>query len=86
MSLPVIDVVESCNNLRRLCAEKGISVNDLRKALGLESVQACYKWFAGKNLPSIDNLFIIAQLLGVRIDDIIVTKEVDIKEKDERDF
>lgn len=78
MSLPVIDVVASCMNLKRLCGEKGITAKDLRRALRLESVQACYKWFAGKNLPSIDNLYIIAQLLGVKIEDIIVTKDVDI--------
>ncbi len=75
MSLPVIDVEASCKNLKRMCMEKGISANELKEVLGLESVQACYKWFAGKNLPSIDNLFIIAQLLGVKIDDIIVAKE-----------
>lgn len=82
MCIPVIDIEMSCKNLKCLCEEKGVSANDLRRALRLESVQACYKWFAGKNLPSIDNLYIIAQVLGVKIDDIIVTKEVDIKERE----
>ena len=78
MCIPVIDIELSCKNLKSLCKERGISANDLRRALRLESVQACYKWFEGKNLPSIDNLYIIAQVLGVKVDDIIVTKEVDV--------
>ncbi len=81
MSLPIIDVEASCRNLKRLCIEKGYSAMDLQKRLGLESCQACYKWFSGKNLPSIDNLMVISYLLDVTIEEILVTKEVDIQER-----
>ncbi len=74
MCLPTIDVQKSGKRLKDLCDEHGVSAKDLQKALGLESCQACYKWFAGKNLPTIDNLTAIAYLLGVSLEDILVTK------------
>ncbi len=79
MSLPIIDVKATCMNIKRLCAEKGVSITDLQKAMRLESCQACYKWFAGKNLPSIDNLVIISYLLDVTLEEIIVTKDIKIE-------
>ena len=46
-------------------------------------VQTIYNWFAGKNMPTLDNLVVLAQILGVTMDEIIVTKmiEVDIAEE-----
>ena len=78
MCVPIIDVEASCANLKRLCLEQGYTPQRLQRILGLESCQACYKWFSGKNLPSIDNLFVIACLLGVTIEEIIVTRDMDV--------
>lgn len=46
-------------------------------------VQTIYNWFAGKNMPTLDNLVVLAQILGVTMDEIVVTKmiEVDIAEE-----
>ncbi len=74
MIIPIIDLEATGRRLKALCMYKGISVEHLRVALGLESVQSCYKWFAGKNLPSIDNLIILSQLFGVPINDLIVVE------------
>lgn len=79
MSIPIIDVEASCKRLKELCTEKGYTALDLQKALGLESRQSCYKWFSGKNIPSIDNLLIISRLLDVTLEDILVTKNVDYR-------
>lgn len=77
MYLPIIDVEATCKNLKRLCQERGITALDLQVKLGLESRQACYKWFSGKNLPSIDNMLAISYLLDVTLEEIIVTKDVE---------
>ncbi|MCR5024084.1 MAG: helix-turn-helix transcriptional regulator [Lachnospiraceae bacterium] len=82
MNIRIIDIQASCRKLKSLCDEKGYSAVDMQKALGLESCQACYKWFSGKNLPSIDNLVIISDVLGVSVDEILVTKNVDIYERE----
>ena len=42
----------------------------------LASLQAIYKWQHGDNIPSVDNLIILADVLGVSMDDIIVWKRV----------
>lgn len=78
MTISTIDLEATCDHLKELCIAKGYSVRKLQKALGLGSTQAVYKWFNKKGLPSIDNLVIIASLLGVTIDDICVTQEVEI--------
>lgn len=36
-------------------------------------VQSVYKWYRGECVPTIDNLVILADRYGCRIDDIIVT-------------
>jgi len=64
-------------NIKRLCEERGLGVKDLQKALGLESRQAIYKWWEGKNIPSIDNLIKLSNILGVTVEDIIVFYEED---------
>lgn len=74
MYLPIIDVNASGHNIKRLCKDRGYSATDLQASLGLGSCQACYKWFSGKNLPSIDNLLAISCLLGVTIEEILITK------------
>lgn len=42
-------------------------------------VQTIYNWFSGKNMPTLDNLVVLAQVLSVSIDDIIITKSVDVE-------
>ena len=73
MGRSIIDVEASCMNLRRLCEEKGYSVKEIQTFLKLESCQAVYKWFAGKNLPSIDNLLALSYKLDVTLEEILVT-------------
>ena len=48
------------------------AVRDVQDILGLGSVQAIYKWIAGKSLPTIDNLIILSAIWDVSLDDIIV--------------
>ena len=42
----------------------------------LASPQAIYKWQHGETIPSVDNLIILADVLGVYMDEIIVWKRV----------
>ena len=58
--------------LRESC-RAGLTVRDLQDAFGFGTPQAIYKWQQGLALPTIDNLVVLAALLGVTIDDILVT-------------
>ena len=72
-TVPVIDLKATGQNIKNLRNAAGISVRDLQNVLGFTNPQAIYKWQNGDSLPSIDNLVILAAVLGVTIDEILVT-------------
>ena len=75
--VPVIDLAETGKNIRRIREASGISVREIQKILGFTNPQAIYKWQKGECLPSIDNLVILAAVLGVTVDEILVTDDED---------
>lgn len=52
-------------NLRRLREEKHFSAEDVRRYMGLASVQSVYSWERGENFPAADNLLALAELYEV---------------------
>ena len=72
MCIPMIDMVRTGQNINRLRKIAGVSVKDLQDVFGFNSPQAIYKWQHGTTLPTIDNMVVLARVLGVRIDDILV--------------
>ena len=72
MAIPTIDMVRTGQNINRLRKLAGVSVKDLQDVFGFATPQAIYKWQHGTALPTIDNLVVLAYVLGVRIDDILV--------------
>ena len=72
---PVIDIVATGRNIRRLRMEKGYSVNALQEYLGLSCPQGVYQWQAGRGLPSVDNLYAVSRLWGVSMNEILVERE-----------
>ena len=63
---------ETGKQIKKLLMENGYTVKDVQNAMGFENPQAIYKWQNGTALPTVDNLVVLAALLGVRIDDILV--------------
>ena len=78
MSIPMIDMVRTGQNINRLRKIAGVSVKDLQEVFGFNSPQAIYKWQHGTALPTIDNMVVLARVLGVRIDDILVLTDTGI--------
>ena len=72
--VPVIDLTATGQNIKNLRVAAGISVRDLQNILGFTNPQAIYKWQNGDSLPSIDNLVILAAVLGVTVDEILVVE------------
>ena len=73
MTFPTINMVKTGQNIIYLRQQMGLSVRDLQDIFGFATPQAIYKWQQGLALPTIDNLVVLAALLGVGMDDIIVT-------------
>lgn len=74
-NIPSINMVATGQNINKLRKRAGISVKQLQDVLGFNTPQAIYKWFNGVSMPTIDNLVILAAVLGVTIDEIIVVNE-----------
>ena len=78
MAIPTIDMVRTGQNIHRLRVQAGVSVKDLQGIFGFATPQAIYKWQHGTALPTIDNMVVLAAVLGVRIDDILVMTDAQI--------
>ena len=79
---PVLDLEATGVKIKTLMKQRGITPRQLQIILDFPYVQTVYNWFAGKNMPTLDNLVVLAKVLSVNMDDIIVTRmvEVDITE------
>ena len=84
---PVLDLEATGAKIKTLMKQRGISPRQMQLILNFPYVQTIYNWFAGKNMPTLDNLVVLAKVLGVAMDDIIVTRmvEVDITVEERRE-
>ena len=74
----MLDLDATGAKIKTLMKQRGITPRQMQLILNFPYVQTIYNWFAGKNMPTIDNLVVLAQVLGVAMDDIIVTRMVEV--------
>lgn len=74
MLIPTIDMKLTGRRIAELREQRGISVRELQKLLGLATPQAIYKWQRGETLPTVENLVALASVLEVDIGEILVAK------------
>ena len=72
LRVPYINTVATGENINRMRMEAGFTVKDMQSVFGFATPQAIYKWIHGTAMPTIDNLVILAAVLGVTMDEIIV--------------
>ena len=70
--VPYINTVATGENINRMRMEAGFTVKDMQAVFGFATPHAIYKWIHGTAMPTIDNLVILAAVLGVTMDEIIV--------------
>ena len=68
---PLINKRETGINLRRIMDKRGITAKDVQQYLGLGCVQSVYRWIDGVNMPTIDNLYALSELLQLPIDALV---------------
>lgn len=68
---PTINLRETGVNLHQIMDKRGITPKDIKEYLNLGSIQTVYNWCNGLNMPTVDNLYALSQLLQVSIDEII---------------
>ena len=79
MEIPFVDTVATGRNIDRLRIAAGMSVKDMQMVFGFATPQAIYKWIHGTSMPTIDNLVILAAILGVTLDEIVVVETAAVK-------
>ena len=72
---PVIDMTATGRNIVRLRKQAGLTVRDLQDIFGFSNPQAIYKWQRGQAMPTIDNMVVLAAVLGVGLDDIVIVND-----------
>lgn len=78
VAFPTIDMKRTGRQIERLRKDRGLSVRELQTYFGFEHPQAIYKWQWGECLPSVDNLFALARLLGVPMQDLLVGTDQEV--------
>ena len=73
--MPTIDMTATGLRIGALRDAAGLTNKDLAEALGFSTRNAVYKWLGGDALPSLDNLVVLADLLGVGVDEILVVRK-----------
>ena len=69
--LPTISLDLTCKNIKKLIAENGKTRAEIARILNVHR-SIIYKW-TSTQLPSIDNLIVLAYVLECSVDDLLVT-------------
>ncbi len=72
---PCVDIEKTGLKLKIMIKLAGYDVKFIQEYLHLSCPQSIYKWFRGKSLPSVENLYALSLLLGVHMEDLLVQKE-----------
>ncbi len=72
MDYPVIDVTATGKNIGSLIRRNDLRVPDVADYLGT-TTSLVYRYMRGDVLPSTDRLLALSRLLGVTIDDMLLT-------------
>ena len=74
-----MDLTATGEKIKTLMKLRGLSPRKLQIILNFPYVQTIYNWFSGKNMPSIDNLMVLSDLLEVPINELLVTNTEEIE-------
>ncbi len=73
-SYPNIDMDKTGKRIRHYIESAGYTPKVIQEYLHLSCVQPIYRWYKGLILPSVDHLFMLSQLLGVHMEELLVKK------------
>ena len=76
---PVVDIKATGVQIKSLRTRCGFTVHDIQAVFGFEYPQAIYSWESGRNIPTIDNLLVLAHLFDVSVEEIVVQRMIEIE-------
>lgn len=75
----MVNMAATGANIKALMKQQGITPKNIQAVFGFDNVQTIYKWMAGKCIPNIDNLFMLADILGVTVDALVIRDHIQVK-------
>ncbi len=69
-----INMITTGAKLKRMLSSAGYTPKMIQEYLHLSCVQPIYRWYKGMVLPSVDNLLMLSELLGVHMEELLVKK------------
>ncbi len=75
MTYPNIDLEKTGLLLENKFEAAGFTPKMIQEYLHLSCPQPIYRWFKGTILSSVDHLFMLSELLGVHMEDLLVKKQ-----------
>lgn len=69
---PNIDMQQTGKRIKHAITKAGYTPNMIKEYLHLSCVQPIYRWYKGLILPSVDHLFMLSELLGVHMEELLV--------------
>lgn len=70
--LPVLDAVKTGQNIRKFREDMEFSVEELAEEIGLRGSKTLSKWENGEVLPSLVRVLQLADVFGVKVEDVVV--------------
>lgn len=70
--ITIVDLKATGENIIRLREERGLTVKELQEMFGFATPQSIYKWQQGQAMPTVDNLFTLAAIFNVSVEEIVV--------------
>ena len=68
------DLKKSGEAMKKARMNAGLTIKEVRDCLDVGSLQAIYKWEAGKGFPQADRLMQLAELYGVKVEELMISK------------
>ena len=73
MKYPVINSEKTGKNIKKIISRSGMKMDDVMNYLGIAERSSLYRWFRGERIPSLENMLALSALLGISVNDIVVT-------------
>lgn len=73
ISYRYIDLEKTGKHMENLIRQRGYTVRDIQQILHLSCPQPVYRWLRGQILPSVDHLYVLAEVLQVHMEELLVT-------------
>ena len=72
LNMVTVNMTATGANIKNMMRARNIKVKDVQAVCGFGTPQAIFKWMRGDCMPTIDNMIIIADMFGCKVDDIVV--------------